>query len=141
MYTKARLCVIIILASGVFSFGSHPGWACHGHHSGRKPYPSSQSLLVVPTASQQPANLQSQAALVAKVQQTSSLLASNETGLSLQNSMLTTLQQKQLALQSRLQTALQWGNGRLTRVQLVTLGKQESAIIAQLRALHTVAIR
>ena len=54
--------------------------------------------------------------------------------------MLPALQRKQLVVQNALQTALQRGNGCLTRSQLKTLGKQESAIVAQLHAVRVAAI-
>jgi len=73
------------------------------------------------------------------VQQTSNLLASSAPAVS--SSPLAIMQQKQLVVQNALQTALQRQNGRLTRQQLVTLGKRESAIIAQLHAVQAVAVR
>ncbi len=114
--------------------------ACHGSH-GKGHHPYSQSS--VATAAQQPASLQQQAALVAKVQQTSASLASEQqtTSSSAQSSVLPTLQRKQLTVQNALQTTLQRGNGRLTRSQLQTLGRQESAIVAQLRAVHAGTIK
>jgi len=112
---------------------THQAWACHGSH-GKGHHPSSQSS--VATAAQQPASLQQQAALVAKVQQTSaSLAAEQQTSSPAQGSALPTLQRKQLAVQNALQAALKRGNGRLTRSQLQTLGRQESAVVFQL---HTV---
>jgi len=140
MSAKMRLGAIVVLASGLFFSGAYVVWACHGNHSGRRTY--AYPPVVVPSASQQPASLSAQAALVTRVQQTGNLLASSGAAESSSlNSPLAVLQQKQLAVQNSLQTALQRQNGRLTRQQLTSLGKRESAIIAQLHAMRGVAVK
>lgn len=144
MPTKMRLCAVALVASGVLLFNAHQAGACHGKR-GQHTYPQSS----VGTTAGQPASAQAQAALVSKVQQTSASLASlqettssaQSSVSSAQSSVLPALQQKQLAVQNALQTTLERGNGRLTRSQLQTLGRQESAIVAQLHAVHAGTIR
>jgi hypothetical protein len=137
MFTKMRLCAVAVMAFGALLFYTHQAGACHGK---KGQHNSSQSSGA--TATQQPASLQMQAALAAKVQQTSASLASvQQTSSSAQSSVLPTLQQKQLALENALQTTLQRGNGRLTRSQLHTLGRQESAIVGQLHAVQASTIK
>ena len=137
MLTKIRLCAVALVASGVFFFYAHQGWACHG---GRGHHSHSQSPVV--TSAQQPASPQQQAALVAKVQQTSDSVASlQQRASSGQGSAVPALQQKQAAVEDALQAALKRGNGRLTKPQLHALGRQESAIVAQLRAVPAGAVK
>jgi hypothetical protein len=139
MFAKTRLYAVALVASGVFFFYAHQGWACHGSH-GKGHHPYSQSS--VATAAQQPASLQQQAALVAKVQQTSaSLAAEQQTSSPAQGSALPTLQRKQLAVQNALQAALKRGNGRLTKPQLHALGRQESAVVSQLHTVQAGAVK
>jgi hypothetical protein len=140
MFTKMRLCAVALVALGAILSSTHQAGACHGSHgTGHHSY--SQSSVV--TAAEQPASLQQQAALVAKVQQTSASFASEQrtTSSSAQGSVLPSLQQKQLAVRNALQATLQRGNGRLTRSQLQTFGRQESAIVAQFRAMHAGTIK
>jgi hypothetical protein len=140
MFTKMRLYAVALAASGALLFYAQQAGACHGSYGSKGQHTYSQSS--VATAAQQPASLQQQAALVAKVQRTSASLASmQQTASSTQSAVLPTLQRKQLAVQNALRTRLQRGNGRLTRSQLQTLGRQESAIVAQLRAVRAGAIK
>jgi hypothetical protein len=136
MFAKTSLCAVALVASGALLFYAHQADACHGSR-GRHTHSQPSTA----TAAQQPASMQMQAALVAKVKQTTASLASVQpTSSSAQSSALPTLQRKQLAVQNALQTALQRGNGRLTRSQLKTIGKQESAIVAQLHAVQVSTI-